>query len=216
MNVLLITDSPIEARALGLLFEQDGRAEIVASVNSNHTVGSSELLGYDAVLVALPFPRGTAAARMLLLRDPRIPVVGCRVAEDEQHVLEWARSGALGCVGESSSLDELVDALQAATRGERCCSSAVGELYFRVAARFAPSFDRDLGLTDRETEIIQFMLNGLSNKQIAQATGIELATVKNHLHNAYRKLGVHTRAQARELFPDTVVRQRATPRAFAH
>ena len=92
--------------------------------------------------------------------------------------------------------------IEAAANDKRSCSDLIGRSLFSVAAKVAgyPGADRASNLTARETEILQLLTYGWSNKQIARALQIELATVKNHLHNAFRKLGVHNRIDARHRF----------------
>jgi DNA-binding NarL/FixJ family response regulator len=202
MTALLVSDSPIGAEALGLVLEADGRVRVVGVTDAENATRRARSIAYEVVLIDLPLPHGTAVAKALLLGDPDTRIVANSVVENEHDVLAWAQVGVLGCVGKSSSLSELVVAIEAASKGERSCSHLIGRSLFGAAGRFAarPSADRELSLTARESEVIQLLTYGWSNKQIARALRIELATVKNHLHNTYRKLGVHSRSEARQHF----------------
>jgi DNA-binding NarL/FixJ family response regulator len=93
----------------------------------------------------------------------------------------------------------LVATLESATRGEALFSPRMAaSLLRRVAALAAtqPSPSAQVRLTPRERDIMRLLDEGLSNKEIAQRLGIEVATVKNHVHNILEKLQVHRRGEA--------------------
>jgi DNA-binding NarL/FixJ family response regulator len=96
-----------------------------------------------------------------------------------------------GFVGLDGSIADVVAAVQSAIRGELECSPrTAGMLLRRVSA--ASTLDE---LTRREREIMRLMTDGLSNKQIARALDIRVATVKNHVHSILGKLGVQRRGE---------------------
>ena len=65
-----------------------------------------------------------------------------------------------------------------------------------AAGERAPRIERPAGLTEREAEIIGMLARGLQTKQVARALGISVKTADRHIQNAYRKIGVSTRAAA--------------------
>ena len=67
-------------------------------------------------------------------------------------------------------------------------------------------------LTRRETEIVQLIDQGLSNKEIAQRLGIDIYTVKNHVHNILEKLRVHRRGEAAARMRGVLAEERGVPR----
>jgi RNA polymerase sigma factor (sigma-70 family) len=64
----------------------------------------------------------------------------------------------------------------------------------RQASASAPAREAQASFTDREREIVDLLMQGMSNRQIANALGITEGTVKKHLNHVFRKLGVHSRA----------------------
>src|SRR5881296_1366294 len=93
----------------------------------------------------------------------------------------------------------LVDMAMPESRGVAICSPRVAACLLRRVAALAAGHGGDLPraqLTNREREIVRLIDNGLSNKEIARALGIEVATVKNHVHNILEKLQVHRRGEA--------------------
>jgi DNA-binding NarL/FixJ family response regulator len=101
------------------------------------------------------------------------------------------RDGRLG-------LCATLEAVRAAARGEVSCSPKIaGFLFRRIAAlSTARSSGASPPLTAREAQIVRLLQQGLSNKMISRSLGIELPTVKNHIHSIFAKLGVHRRAEA--------------------
>jgi DNA-binding NarL/FixJ family response regulator len=126
-------------------------------------------------------------------------VVALAIPETEESVLACAEAGIAAYVPRDASLDELAAALRRAACGEVACSPRMaGMLMRRVAVLAAerPGFPHESPLTARESEIVVLLDEGLSNKEIAQRLFIEVATVKNHVHNILDKLNVSRRGQA--------------------
>jgi DNA-binding NarL/FixJ family response regulator len=131
--------------------------------------------------------------------DNGIRVVAFAVAaEDEDEVLACARVGVAGFVERNATMEELLTTLRTASQGEVRCSPRIARLLVgRVAALTGSSSQpaENLPLTRRQRDIVAFIERGLSNKEIAIRLGIEVATVKNHVHYLLRKLQVHRRGE---------------------
>lgn len=125
-------------------------------------------------------------------------------AGDDDELLKWAEAGAHGFVTCSNSVDELVTCINAALNGELACSPRVSAILLQRIAHITTEQLRandQPNLTPRQTRILQLLRSGLSNKQIARELGIELATVKNHVHHLLRRLGVQHRYEAAACVP---------------
>jgi two-component system, NarL family, nitrate/nitrite response regulator NarL len=119
--------------------------------------------------------------------------------ETDEAVLAYAEAGIAGYVSRDGSVQDLVTAIEGAVKGElRCSPRLAGTILRRLAWRAAVGGDVSprTTLTSRETEIVRLIDQGLSNKEIAVRLGIEVATVKNHVHNLLDKLRVHRRSEA--------------------
>jgi two-component system nitrate/nitrite response regulator NarL len=153
----------------------------------------------DIVLLDMGLPDAVPVARALSRVAPRTSIVALGLQETEDQVLACVEAGITGYVGRESSIGDLVRAVRAAARGEAVCSARItGSLMRRVAAvagaGAVPSARPTRRLTAREREIVELIENGLVNREIADRLGIELCTVKNHVHNILDKLGVTNRA----------------------
>jgi len=153
----------------------------------------------DVVIVDIASSESCPAVRDVRRLAPDLPVVALGVSEIEDDVLACVEAGASGYVTRDNSMDDLVRVVESAARGELQCSPRIaGSLLRRVAALAAR---REHGkssshLTSREREIVRLIDQDLSNKEIATRLGIEVATVKNHVHNLLEKLNVHRRTEA--------------------
>jgi two-component system nitrate/nitrite response regulator NarL len=143
-------------------------------------------------------PPGTVP--MLVAALPLTAVVVLGVSDAEEDVLAWIEAGAAGYVTRDESLEELTATVNHVVRGETRCSPRIAATLMRRVAAIAaeglslPAHARRL--TSREREILSLIEVGLSNKQIATELSIQLATVKNHVHNILDKLEVSRRGEA--------------------
>ena len=142
---------------------------------------------------------GLDLCRDLRERDPDRKVVMLSVYDDEQYLFQALRVGAAGYLLKSISSDELVRQIEFAHSGATAIDPGMAARAADTAARlqrdeFWPGVRQ--GLTQRESEILSFVVTGLSNRGIATKLVIGEETVKTHLRSIYRKLGVSDRAGA--------------------
>ena len=152
----------------------------------------------DALIVDVAAPAGMLAARRLGEAAPRLPIVGTGVANCERDVIAAAEAGLAGFVSDEAGLEELIEVVRSATRGEMLCSPQVAAILRRRLTTLAHDRRREetARLTAREREIMALVDAGLTNREVARRLSIEVSTVKNHLHNIFDKLDVNDREAA--------------------
>jgi DNA-binding NarL/FixJ family response regulator len=148
------------------------------------------------VLVDLPLVEARTALRGLALALPSARLVALSVTEEERELISWAEAGVSGYVTREDSLAELVDVVRSVVRGEMPCSPRASWTFLRRVGKLAAERPVAPHLTCRELEIVRLIERGLTNKQIGHRLCIEVATVKNHVHNILEKLDVPTRGEA--------------------
>jgi len=135
-----------------------------------------------------------------LIRDigARAKVIALAVRRVDEDVIRLAESGVAGYVTSEQSLEELIAAVRSVAAGETACEPWIATTLLRRVAELAGErpHAETTRLTAREHEIVGLLDQGLSNKEIASRLRIELATVKNHVHNILEKLNVRRRADA--------------------
>jgi DNA-binding NarL/FixJ family response regulator len=156
-------------------------------------------LDADVTLLDMAMSGAFPVAKEIVRAHSLSRIVALGMPEDETQVLSCAEIGISGYVTRDGSVEDVVAAIKAAARGEVHCSPKIaGSLFRRIAALSIERPGRTAGsvLTTREAQILKLVQQGMSNKMISRSLGIELPTVKNHVHSILAKLGVHRRAEA--------------------
>ncbi len=192
LKVVIADDHGLMLQAIRAALEPADDIEIVGEAHTGSQV--LPLLaqtGADLVLMDVRMPQmdGLTALRLVRERYPEVKVVMLS-GLDEPEVIEQAlRRGASAYVLKHIDPRDLASALRQAQQGT--VLGAFGQLE-------APetTLARDMGLTGRELTVLKALAQGASNKQIAGALFLTQQTIKFHLTNVYRKLGVSNRTEA--------------------
>ncbi|MCG3209324.1 MAG: Transcriptional regulatory protein LiaR [Anaerolineae bacterium] len=150
---------------------------------------------------------GLEATRMISQALPNTAIVILTVRDDNENIFQAIRNGAQGYLLKTIRARELVEMIRAAARGEAALNPV-------MAARVMSEFRRTTAgssagknaseqqfdqLTNREQEVLSFIAEGLSDKEIAAALSLSLYTVKSHVRNILAKLHVNNRREAARL-----------------
>jgi HD-GYP domain-containing protein (c-di-GMP phosphodiesterase class II) len=111
-------------------------------------------------------------------------------AADAYHAMTEPRPHRAALTAKQA-LDRLADEARAGQLDADAVTAVV-----QAAGQRAPRIERPAGLTEREAEVVGLLARGLQTKQVARALGISFRTADHHIENAYRKIGVSTRAAA--------------------
>jgi two-component system, NarL family, nitrate/nitrite response regulator NarL len=187
---------------------REGLSASLASRNGLVVVGSAASLETaitiaattrpDVVVLDMATRESLEIARGIMTARPATRVIAFAVEEDDHVILSCAEAGVAAWVACEGSVDDLVVAIHRAVRNELVCSpSLTATLFRRVAslAHGAPTPTPKAQLTGRERQVVALIDRGLSNKEIAQRLHLEIATVKNHVHNILEKLRVSRRGE---------------------
>lgn len=200
IRLAVVTGVRLYREGLTQLLGREGGASVVGTAaDLDDTLKLVRDLHPDVLLVDLATPGTLATVRAVRVIQPDLKIVALTVPEAEEEVLACIEAGVVGYVTREAGIGDLVAAVQSVARGELLCSPRVAALLRERLATLAASrgtAEGDAHLTTRELAILQFLEGGLSNKEIARHLGIEVATVKNHVHNILDKLHVHRRGEA--------------------
>lgn len=175
-----------------------GLRVVGSAAGRDDAIGLCRELAPDIVLLDMSLAQDVPTLRALV-EGAHARVVAFGVSESEDVVISCAEAGVSGYVGREASLDQLVSILEGAAREEVVCSPRVAATLLRrvgALARERGGGEPEQRLTSRETQVVALIDEGLSNKEIAARLNIELATVKNHVHNIIEKLHVSGRGEA--------------------
>jgi len=156
----------------------------------------------DIILLDASLSGGSDSVGLILGVAPQAKVVVFAVAETPTNIVAWAEAGVAGYIPRTTTLDDVAPLLVAIMRDEQPCSARVAAGMLRRLCRTGNS-NRDRRdarslptLTVRETQVIELICAGLSNKDIARRLRIGLGTTKSHVHNLLGKLNMQRRTQA--------------------
>jgi DNA-binding NarL/FixJ family response regulator len=200
-RVLIIEDHPVYAEGLSMILETRGPYNVVGVAgNSNTALMLARQLEPQLILldVELPGESGLNLIGTLTRICPESKVVILTGHSEEEVALQAVRLGAHGYLQKDLQSAEIVSMLDRIANGERVIGKPqILTAVLNECGKLMRDRDRDrLGVTDVEVEIIRLAAHGLNNKDIGIHQFWSEITVKRKMQDAYRKLGVKTRAQA--------------------
>ena len=205
VRVLVVDDQTLFREALTTLLAVRDEVEMVGAVGDGaQALEAVALLRPDVVLMDLRMPvlDGVATTRRLAVEHPDVRVLVLTTFDGDDEVFPALRAGAVGYLLKDATASRLVEAVQAAARGESVLQPSVAtKLIARVSqlpdppavSRPQPLVDP---LTERELDVLRAVADGLSNREAAALLFLSEGTVKNHVTNVLAKLGVRDRTQA--------------------
>lgn len=201
--MLVVDDHHVFAEAIATALSLTPDIEVIATVGSvSEGLAALGRRTPDVALLDYELPDGLGTE---ICARARVDHPGCRVVmlsqfEDPRVVVEAIEAGASAFLPKTSSLTEVADAVRAAHEGETllpasAVQSLVGELR-RANAAVPQGTAELLDLTPREREILRLIAEGHTNAAIAEQLVISPHTVRTHMQNLLRKLGVHSKLAA--------------------
>jgi DNA-binding NarL/FixJ family response regulator len=192
MKLLIADDHPLVLVGVRQMLEREETFEVVGAASS----GSEVLplvgrLNPDVLLLDLRMPGvdGLGCIERVRARHPKVKVVLLSAHADPEQIQSAFKRGACGFIIKSIDPSDLASAIRQAVEGTAFHALGLPALDENPVARAA-------GLTERELTIMKGVARGLSNQAIGKEVWVTEQTVKFHLTNIYRKLGVSNRTEA--------------------
>lgn len=145
--------------------------------------------------VGLPGMSGLEGIRLFRERSPEMLVVILTVFEDDEKIFKAICAGACGYLLKTATLTDIVQAIRDAIHGGSPMNSRIARRVLEMFSKLAPQ-QSNYGLSDREKEILSFMVSGHIKKEIADKLQLSIHTVDTYMRRIYEKLQVHTRTGA--------------------
>ena len=204
IRVLIVDDHVLFSSGIKSLLQRHPEFEVVDVVADGlEGVKRAQSLRPDVVLLDLHMPgvSGREAVRFIVEAAPQTHVLMLTVSEDVEDLVECLRAGAAGYLLKNIETEALVDALRRVAAGESVISPQMTTRLVRGYRLQSPPepqppvADKDR-LSPREREILACLGRGDSNKEIARQLELSESTVKIHIQNIFKKLGLNSRVQA--------------------
>lgn len=195
IRVAVVEDDPDIRAGLEVLLDGGSGARCIAAFASGEDALAGLRGGVDVDLVLmdieLPGDTGIETTRRLRADRPDLEVVMLTVRDDDDAVFQSLCAGAVGYLLKTTPPARLVAAIEEAHAGGAPMSPAIARRVARSFQSTSPS-----PLSERETEILAHLCQGMSYREIGSALFISERTVHSHLKNIYRKLEVHSKTEA--------------------
>jgi len=197
MKILIADDHSLFREGLRKLLESDNTFEIVSEVGDGQgVINMARKLKPDLILMDINMPgtNGLIATQVIKREFPNIKVIALTVFEGEE-VLELVKAGVSAYMLKDVLGSDLIQTIHRVLAGEVVIHPRVTSYLVQELTRTDKKSD-NLNLTRREMDVLEMLVKGNSNRDMAEAMFISEKTVKNHLTSIFRKLGVKDRTQA--------------------
>jgi len=210
IRLMVADDQPVILRGLSMILDAEPDIEVVAQAKDGLEAERIALeIVPDVIVMDLNMPGqgGVAATRNINAAHPEINIIVLTTFDDDDTVFEAVRAGALSYLLKDSSEDEIVDTVRAVQDGKTHLSPRIARKIMDQFRTYdldnptlsadepaTPGKEKDISqLTDKEQQILEFIAQGLSNKQIGANMFLAEGTVKNYVSRIMDKL--HTRSR---------------------
>jgi DNA-binding NarL/FixJ family response regulator len=157
--------------------------------NNNNNTDEPDLVILDVVLPGINGVDGIPIIRQIY---PNTNIVIFTVMEDNDNIYKALTYGAVGYMSKDHSLSEVSEILKTIHNGGSFMSPVISR---KILSFFSPKNNNMDGLTSREQEIAESILDGLSYKMIAEKHAISIDTVRKHIKNIYKKLHINSKGE---------------------
>ena len=200
IKIAIIEDNPQYRTTLSIIMQLNENLKIVHKLSiCENIIGLFEVDKPDIVIMDIDMPgkNGIEGVWEIKQRWPEIKVLMLTVFEDEEKIFAAIRAGANGYLLKKDSPQKIIDSIEQVYAGE---SPMNGMIASKVLDYFQQQQKKNLAIanlniTERESEILQLLIKGLSYKEIALSIFISVETLNSHIKNIYRKLNVHSRSE---------------------
>ena len=191
ITVLLVDDHALVRRGFRRMLEDESDIQVVGEASDGHEAVAAVAQLRPKVVVmdfALPSMNGAVATRQILKAAPETAVLVLSMHSEPSYVRTCLDAGARGYVLKNAMDLELVDAVRKVAAGGKVLDQ-------RLALPVPDAGHNGPPLTTRELEVLQLIVNGKSNKEIAVVLGVSANTVAVHRANIMQTLGIHNAAE---------------------
>ncbi len=191
MRIMLVDDHALLRSGLVAMLEYEDDVEVVGeAANGREAVDLYDRLLPDIVVMDVTMPQmgGIEASRIILERHPDAKILVMTQHEEKKFIEAILDVDIAGCIGKRAAGAEFMTALKAVERGEFYLHPALARLVRDVRRKFVDPMDT---LTSREREVLELIVRGRTNQQIAHDLSLSIKTVEWHRSNLMAKLGTH-------------------------
>jgi DNA-binding NarL/FixJ family response regulator len=209
IRLIIADDQRLFRQSLRTVLEHESDLKVIGEASDGQEAyEQAKALRPDAVLMDVEMPKldGIAATKILVKALVGIKVLILSSFSDDDRVIQGIQAGAVGYIVKDATPEEFVKIIRATHEGLEIASPYLANLHPVVLARLqgtvagsqtpTPLHDVTPNLSPREQEIVDLLVLGRSNKEMADQLCLSSDTIKAHLQHIFRKIGVSSRLEA--------------------
>jgi DNA-binding NarL/FixJ family response regulator len=210
IRMLIADDQTLMRDGLKTIFDLEDDIEVIATAeNGEQALLLTQQLRPDVVLmdIRMPIMDGVESTRLIKKQFPEVIVIILTTFNDDEYIVQALSFGASGYLLKDMPGERLIQAVRDGITGNLMMPSSVAaKLAGRLSNMRKAEMDRIKELSERELEIAKLIVQGKSNRDIANMLYITEGTVKNYISAIYNKVGTNDRAKAIEILKHTLDR----------
>jgi DNA-binding NarL/FixJ family response regulator len=201
MRILVVDDHGLFRDGIVSLLKAAGKTVVGEASNGVEAIDQALQLRPDLVLLDIDMPEmnGIEALKQIRQKLPDTKVVMLTVSNEDDNLLKAVQAGAAGYLLKNLSADEFLSSLDGLQRGEVAMTRKTMSQMVNALANLEQQksqYQKQDRLTARELELLQYVSEGMSNREIAEKLHISKNTVKYHMKNILQKMNLQNRAEA--------------------
>lgn len=197
INVLIVDDHDMLREGLTSFLRAFPDLKMLGEgSNGNEAIRLCRELKPDVLVIDLIMPEidGVSAIQIIHREMPEIHIIALSSFNDDSLIKDALRAGATGYLLKNVSANRLAEAIRATHSGLPTLSPEIAQTIFHK--HDSPAMPNGNNLSEREKEVLNLIISGLSNAEIGQQLNISTYTVKNHVSNILVKMNVSSRTEA--------------------
>ncbi|HWB28590.1 MAG TPA: response regulator transcription factor [Chitinophagaceae bacterium] len=202
VRIAIIEDNESYRKSLQSLFGKESDMEVVyADMYCENLLLTIDIIEPDVVImdINLPGMNGIEGVQRLREKHPALNIFMLTVFEDMDRIFDSIKAGAVGYLLKKDPPEQIIEAVRKVYRGESVMNGKIArqvlDFFNKQLKKTVSSYTSDYNLSNRENEVLNLLMDGLSYKQIASACNVSIDTISSHIRNIYSKLNIHSRAE---------------------
>jgi DNA-binding NarL/FixJ family response regulator len=199
IKIVIYEDNPQYREGLSLLINGTEGFEVLAAFkNCTNVIDEVEAFNPDIVLMDIDMPHVNGIEGLKLLRTVNmdVKVLMLTVFDDNKNIFEALKNGANGYILKKTQPAKLLQYIEEAQSGGGPMSSSIAAQVLTMFSQIQRPPQDTFQLSEREKEVLQFLVNGYSYKMISADMFISIDTVRSHIKKIYEKLHVNSKSEA--------------------
>jgi DNA-binding NarL/FixJ family response regulator len=199
IRIAIVEDDAVTRRSLWQIVEDArGMKCVAACATGEEALKVLPALQPDVVVMDINLPQmsGIECVRRLREQLPATQVMMLTVYEDSESIFRALRAGASGYLLKRSEPEQLLQGIRDVLHEGSPMTSQIARKVVQAFRASESAENLSMKLTERESEVLDYLAKGYANKEIADKLGLSLPTVRSHLRSIYDKLHVRSRTEA--------------------